>query len=391
MKNFSIRSLELNNELLEIRRFIHANAECGADLPITTKYVVERLNSLGLETEEISKCGIVTTIRGAKPGKTIMLRADMDALPMNEDNDLHFSSKTSCAHTCGHDIHTAMLLGAAKMLLERKDEVSGNIKLMFQPAEEIFTGARAMIDNGLMNNPIVDAALQVHIMSELPLGKVTYRKDNGTSSCDAFQITIRGIGCHGAQPHNGRDVINVGSNIVIALQSLISRETPPDKVAVLTVCQFTAGNSTNIMPEAAVLKGTLRTYGKELREKLFNRFQDIVKYTGKTFGVEIELDMLSSVPSIEIDNQLLEELVGYVSKIDYNFTFDSDYLITASDDFGYVSELVPTVFFAIGAMPDKESIVYPNHNSKVVFNEKSIPMGAAIFAECAFQWLKNNA
>ncbi len=390
MNNFIKRSIELKSDIIEVRRFIHENAEHGDELPVTTQFVVEKLREMGLEPEEICKSGVVATIKGVKPGKTILLRADMDALPMRETNDLAFASKTSSSHTCGHDLHTSMLLGAAKMLIERKDEMQGNVKLMFQPAEEIFTGAQKMIDNGLMTNPTVDAAIDMHVLTDIPLGCVASHKGYISSSCDGFKLTIIGKGCHGAQPHNGIDPINVGVHLHMALQGLISRETPPNEVAVLTVCQFESGTTANIIPETAVMKGTMRTFNKDLRAKLFRRFNEIIDYTAKTFGAKIELEVLSDVPSIHVNEDMLSDCISYVEELDYDFTYNMEYIVTPSDDFARVSELVPSVFLAIGARPLESEKAFPNHNPNVIFNEDCLPLGAAIFAQCAFEWLKNN-
>lgn len=391
MKNITKRSLAMMDELVGMRRFLHQNAEVGDDLPITTRYVMDKLAALGLEPKEISKSGLVATIYGGKPGKTILLRADMDALPMRETNNLEFTSKTEYAHTCGHDMHTAMLLGAAKMLIEDQAELCGNVKLMFQPAEEIFTGSEAMLKNGLMESPKVDASFDLHVMTELPPDTIAYRYHSASSSCDGFKITITGVSCHGAQPQNGIDPINVGCHLNIALQALIARETPPDKIAVLTICQFVAGSTANIIPESAVMQGTMRTYDQALRAKLFSRFKEVVEYTAKTFGAKVELEILSSVPSIKVDTHMMDSCLGYIKDLEFDTTYTTDYLITASDDYARISELVPSVFFAVGASPEDVALRFPNHNVKVIFNEACLPRGAAMFAQCAFEWLKANA
>lgn len=390
MQNFKERSQELKSELINIRRFLHENAECGNNLPITTKYVIDKLKEFGLNPEEICKSGVVATIKGGKPGKTILLRADMDALPMEENTNLPFASKTNCAHTCGHDLHTTMLLGAAKMLFECRENLKGNVKFMFQPAEETFEGSKDMIDNGIMKNPTVEAAIDFHVNSELIPGVIAYRNDYPMSSCDGFEIIIKGKGSHGAYPHMGIDPINVGAHLHLALQELISRETPPDKIAVLTICQFESGNTANIIPEIAKLKGTMRTFDKELRTKLKERFKEIVKYTAKTFGAEIEINVLSDVPAMSVDSDMVDNCIKHLEELDYGFTFMKDFRGSGSDDFSRISELVPSVFLAVGAGPYNKEEVYPHHNPNIVFNEESLPMGAAIFAQGAFKWLENN-
>lgn len=389
--DFYARANEMKDKLVEMRRHIHQHAEIGDDLPVTTKYVMERLEELGLQPEEICKSGIVATIKGGKPGKTIMLRADMDALPMTELNDFPFKSETEYAHNCGHDLHTSMLLGAAEMLLEVKDGICGNVKLMFQPAEEIFTGSAAMIAAGLMENPHVDAAIDLHVMTEIPTGTITRKSGFVLSSCDGFEITVRGSSCHGAQPQNGIDPINAAAHILIALQALIARETPPREIAVLTIGQFVAGSASNIIPDEAKLTGTMRCYSKDLRVKLNRRFREVVEYTAKTFGAGVDIHMLSEVPAIYADPQLMQECEGYINQLSCELDYDDDYLVTASDDFSRISDLVPGTFFAIGAAPEEPSKAIPNHNPNVVFNENCLPIGAAIHAQCAFEWLKSNA
>lgn len=390
MNDFSSRARELSAETIEMRRYLHENAEIGHQLPTAVKYVMEELKALGLEPQEICKGGVVATIKGQKPGKTIMLRADMDALPMSETTALPYCSKTQYAHTCGHDLHTAMLLTAAKMLVENQEDLCGNVKLMFQPAEEIFSGAALMLDNGLMEHPHVDAALDMHVMSELPVGVITKRSGFVTASCDGFQITIHGKACHGAQPHNGIDPIAIASHLHLALQQLIARETPPTQIAALTIGQLTAGTTCNIIPESAFMQGTMRCYDRNLRAHLFKRLKEMTEYTAKAFGATATFETISDVPSIVVDAPLLDQCIGYIQETDLNPVINSEYLVTASDDFARVSELVPSVFLAIGARPYEDELYYPNHNSNVIFNEDCLPFGAAIFAQCAFRWLQDN-
>lgn len=390
MESFINRANDLKEELLENRRYLHQNAELGNDLPVTTKYVMDKLKELGLEPKEICKSGIVATIEGGKPGKTILLRADMDALPMEETSELSFESQTDFAHTCGHDLHSAMLLGAAKMLIEQKENICGRVKLMFQPAEEIFTGSADMIANGLLESPDVDAAFDMHVMTDAPVGTLGCSTGFVTASCDGFKITIKGKGCHGAQPHNGIDPINVAAHLHIALQELIARETPPEKIAVLTVGQFVAGTTPNIIPETATMQGTMRCYDKELRTYLVKRFKEVVEYTAKAFGAEATIEVLSDVPSIYTEPSMMKSAIKYIGELDYDFTLDQKYLVTASDDFARVAERVPSAFIAVGAAPYEVDKIYPNHNPNVVFNEDCLPIGAALHAQFAYNWLKDN-
>lgn len=391
MDNFIQRAKELKQELQTHRRFLHESAEVGDELPITTKYVTDQLKKLGLTPNEICTSGITAVIEGKKPGKTILLRADMDALPMQEKNQLSYRSKTDFSHTCGHDLHTSMLLTAAKILLEHQSDLAGNVKLMFQPAEETFSGSAAMLKNGLMDSPKVDASMDLHVMTELACGTISCRSGFATSSCDGFKITIKGKGCHGAQPQNGIDPINVAAHLLISLQELIARETPPSKLAVLTFGSLSAGSTSNIIPETAVMQGTMRCYDKELRKYLYRRFEEMTKHTAKAFGAEAEIEILSDIPSIYADPKMMDECIGYLKELDDSFYFDYDYLVTASDDYARIAELVPSIFLAIGAAPEDPAQCFPNHNPNVIFNEDCLPIGSAIFAHCAFRWLLDHS
>lgn len=386
MNQFLKRAMELNNSIQCDRQFIHQHAELGNDLPVTSGYVKKRLEEMGLEPKEICKSGITALIKGKKPGKTYLLRADMDALPMSETNDLPYASKTNAAHNCGHDIHSAMVLGAAQMLVERIDELEGNVRLMFQPSEETFEGSKAMIDAGLLDD--VDVASGMHVM--LDWNPPTYGCGAGfmTSSCDGFKITVTGNGCHGAMPHTGIDPINVGVHIYTAFQELISREVPPRETASLTFGQFGGGDSPNIIPHTIVMQGTLRTYNRELRAKLVERMKIIASAAGVMFNAKVEYEVLSAVPSTYTDPQMLEEVKGYLSDLGELTLMDENYIVTPSDDMAYISEKVPTVYLLLGARV--EGNPYGHHNPKVLFNEEALPWGAAMHAQCAFEWLRNH-
>lgn len=386
MNKFLKRAQELDASMKKDRHFLHQNAEIGFDLPITTKYVMDRLKEIGLEPKEICKSGVTALIKGKKPGKTYLLRADMDALAMNEENDLEFSSKTNAAHNCGHDMHTAMLLGAAQILNENIDELEGNVRLMFQPNEEAFLGSRAMIEAGVLDD--VDVASSMHMMLDYDASNYACAPGFFSSSCDGFKITINGKGCHGAMPHLGIDPINVGISICTAFQQLVSRETPPSETASLTFGQFSGGNTPNIVPDKVVIQGTLRTYNADLRAKLVARMQTIVKSAAEMYGTTAEYEVLSEVPSIYVNPEMLEEVKSYLSEID-GLTLANDNLrITPSDDMAFVSEKVPTVYLLLQARVKDNP--YPHHNPRVLFDESAMVWGATMHAQCAFEWLKNH-
>lgn len=386
MNKFLKRAQELEASMKSDRHYLHQNAEVGFDLPITTKYVMDRLQEIGLEPKEICKSGVTALIEGKKPGKTYLLRADMDALSMNEENVLEFTSKTNAAHNCGHDMHTAILLGAAQILKENVDELEGNVRLMFQPNEEAFLGSKAMIEAGVLDD--VDVASCMHMMLDYDASNYACAPGFFSSSCDGFKITVNGKGCHGAMPHLGIDPINVGMSICTAFQQLVSRETPPKETASLTFGQFSGGNTPNIVPDKVVIQGTLRTYNAELRAKLVKRMQTIVKSAGEMYGTTVEYEVLSDVPSIYVNPEMLEEVKTYLSEIEGLTLANDNFRITPSDDMAFISEKVPTVYLLLQARVKDNP--YPHHNPKVLFDESAMTWGAAMHAQCAFEWLRNH-
>ena len=386
MNKFLKRAQELEASMKNDRHYLHQNAEVGFDLPITTKYVMDRLQEIGLEPKEICKSGVTALIEGKKPGKTYLLRADMDALSMNEENVLEFVSKTNAAHNCGHDMHTAILLGAAQILKENVDELEGNVRLMFQPNEEAFLGSKAMIEAGVLDD--VDVASCMHMMLDYDASNYACAPGFFSSSCDGFKITVNGKGCHGAMPHLGIDPINVGMSICTAFQQLVSRETPPKETASLTFGQFSGGNTPNIVPDKVVIQGTLRTYNAELRAKLVKRMQTIVKSAGEMYGTTVEYEVLSDVPSIYVNPEMLEEVKTYLSEIEGLTLANDNFRITPSDDMAFISEKVPTVYLLLQARVKDNP--YPHHNPKVLFDESAMTWGAAMHAQCAFEWLRNH-
>ena len=386
MNKFLKRAQELEASMKSDRHYLHQNAEVGFDLPITTKYVMDRLQEIGLEPKEICKSGVTALIEGKKPGKTYLLRADMDALSMNEENVLEFTSKTNAAHNCGHDMHTAILLGAAQILKENVDELEGNVRLMFQPNEEAFLGSKAMIEAGVLDD--VDVASCMHMMLDYDASNYACAPGFFSSSCDGFKITVNGKGCHGAMPHLGIDPINVGMSICTAFQQLVSRETPPKETASLTFGQFSGGNTPNIVPDKVVIQGTLRTYNAELRAKLVNRMQTIVKSAGEMYGTTVEYEVLSDVPSIYVNPEMLEEVKTYLSEIEGLTLANDNFRITPSDDMAFISEKVPTVYLLLQARVKDNP--YPHHNPKVLFDESAMTWGAAMHAQCAFEWLRKH-
>lgn len=389
MTVFLKRANELKDDLIEIRRYIHRNPEVGMKLPGTTAYVLEQLRTYGMEPKEICESCVSLTIGGKKPGKTILLRADMDALPMKEETGLDFASPyVDRAHTCGHDMHTAMMIGAARLLKEREEEIEGTVKIMFQPGEEIFEGAKAMIKAGILENPTVDAALDMHVHSMTPVGFLHYTKGSYTSSADNFEITLHGVGSHGSQPHRSIDPINAAAHVIIALQALIARESAPEDYAAMSICSINSGNSFNVIPEEAILRGTLRTYEPAVRDRLLKRIPEVAGLTAQTFKCTSEFSIPMGTASIVNNEKMVDQILGYMKDFGMELKRNPALRLPASDDFGYISSQVPSVMFSIGCKPAgiDSNIV---HNPKVLFDEAALPIGAAVFAHTAVNWLRD--
>ena len=393
MNKFMEQAIAIKDDIVEYRRTIHSNPEVGAELPKTKAYVMDKLREFGYTPEEICESGIVTTIEGAKPGKTFLLRADMDALPMAEATSCDFKATNGAMHSCGHDMHTAMLLGAARLLKQNQDQIEGTVKLVFQPDEEGFTGAKKMIEAGVLENPKVDAAMAMHVNSGTPSNLVVCGKGTSIGGCYRFRIVVKGTGCHGAMPETGVDPIFIAHHIYSGLQTILTREIPATKPAVITIGKFVGGDAPNIIPGEVIMEGTFRYLDKEMGEMVIGRMNDIVTSTAKTFRGQAELIELSSVPPLTNNNELADELTGYMKDIVGErgvFVYEGGGM--GSEDFASFSHEVPSLYIILGAGAKNENPEFgvPMHNEKVVFNEDILPTGAAIHAYSAITWLKNN-
>ena len=387
--NYYERALELKQQLLDDRRYMHTHAEAGLDMPVTKAYVMEKLRAYGLEPKD---CGHGVTATLGHGGKTLLLRADMDALTMPEESGLPFACPTGqTAHACGHDMHAAMLLTAAKMLKEHESDLEGTVKFMFQPAEETFQGGRDMIANGILDG--VDAALAYHVgPGKMPVGIYMFNA-GGTMmfSNDGFTITVKGHGGHGAYPHTSIDPINIGVHIHLALQELLARESDPSWACVVTVGQFTAGSAPNIIPDTAVLRGTIRADKAEAREKLVRRVREVSEAVAAVYGGSAEVEMAVGVPPLICDKKMVEDVAGYMKELAFPGAMPYPGVqASASEDFALVAEKVPAAFMYLSAGFLDEQGDWPAHNPKVRFNEDVLPIGAACLAHCAVRWLQDN-
>lgn len=382
------RANELKETIVKDRRHIHQNPEVGFDLPNTTKYVKQRLIEMGYEPQEIIENGLVCTV--GKGGKTFLLRADMDALPMQEESGLDFASKNDGAcHACGHDSHTAMLLGAAQILKEREAELKGTIKLMFQPAEELLLGAEKMVRAGVLENPTVDAAMMIHIYTNVDVG-ISYVKGPRYASSINFRINVKGKGSHGAQPQNGIDPVLIGANIITAAQELITREIPFTRAAVLTTGHFEGGSAVNIIPPEALIEGTTRTYSQESKDHIYKRLPEVASKIAEAYRGSAETEYLCDCPILINDLQFTDTMLGYIHEMSGGrFEIFEGEPATGSEDFAFISSKVPACALTLGGKVTDETY-YPLHNPKMKINENALPIGTAVLAECAMKWLEDN-
>ena len=291
----------LKDFLQQTRRALHQMPELGFDLKNTIAYVKKILTELGIEPIDCGKAGVVALIGGNTAGKVFLLRADMDALPMREEADVEFASQNENMHACGHDMHTAMLLGAAKLLKDHEGELQGTVKLMFQPAEELLEGAQDMIDAGVLENPKVDGAMMLHVMAGMPLPEGTALVSApgiSAPAADYFEITVQGKGCHGAMPNTGIDPLTASAHILIGLQEIQARELAAKEQGVLTIVMLQAGKASNVIPDDVTMGGTMRASAEETRELLKSRLVEITQGIAKSFRTEASVTFTKGCPTL---------------------------------------------------------------------------------------------
>ena len=391
-------AVALQEEIKAHRLWLHIHAETGFDLTETKPYVKSTLTEMGYTVQECGKAGLVTTV-GKPGGKVLLLRADMDALPIAEEADVDFACKNGRMHACGHDMHTAMLLGAAKILKAHGSELGGTVKLMFQPAEEIFEGSKDMIASGVLENPRPDAALMIHVAAGMPLpaGTVVVSAPGVSApAADYFTIRVHGKGCHGSAPQNGIDPLTAAAHILIALQEIHARELSASDEAVLTIGTFHAGEAGNVIPDTATMGGTIRTYDEKTRAYLKERMTAIAKNVAEAFRASAEVSFGSGCPTLVNDKDLSEKVTGYLKDLlGANRAFTTAELSGGkpargggSEDFAYVSHEVPSLMLALAAGEPSKGYPYPQHHPKVKFDESVLSTGAAVFVDCAINYLR---
>lgn len=382
---------KLENEIKNHYHYLHQHPEIGSYLPITTKYVCDSLKKLGYQPIETSEGGIYVTV-GNKQGPTLLLRADMDGLPIVEQTNLEFKSLNGNMHACGHDMHTSMMLGVAHLLKEEESKLMGQVKIIFQPHEEGLVGAQKMIDNGILENPHVDAALAIHVEATVdPCGTIRYKEKETTSSSTILEITINGKSSHGSQPHLGIDPLNVAVHIYLAFEHLISRELPASSYNVLTVGMLQAGVSHNIISETATMRCSVRTFNEKERDFILKRTNEICEGIAKSFRATATIKILNSAPCTYNDPQLTNEFVSCSKELFADSLKKREQPLPVSEDFSRFLQKVPGCFFTISTGNKEEGYCYPQHNSKVTFDENALIRGCCFIHNCTINWLNTHS
>lgn len=377
------------------RRHFHENPELAFEEFKTAAYVAERLEQLDVEDIKtgVGGTGVTGLIRGNKgDGKVIMLRADMDALPILEEVEADYTSKVDGKmHACGHDAHTAMLLGVARVLMQKRDSFKGTVKVLFQPAEEVPPGgAIEMIKDGALENPKVDAAVGLHVASDMPAGQIGWRVGPGSGGSDRFRAVIKGRGGHAARPQKAIDPVVIASQIVLALQTLVSRETDPMDSAVLSTTAVLAGEAFNVIPDTAELRGTVRTIDPETRAHFEKRVPEVVNGIAASMGAEVDFTYIKGYPSIQNDPEVTEIVrKSAVEAVGEDMVIESP-LGLGGEDFSYFSLEVPACFIRCGTRNEDRGIVWGHHHPKFDVEEEGFVNGMATMATAAMNYLNEN-
>ncbi|HJA66152.1 MAG TPA: amidohydrolase [Candidatus Mediterraneibacter cottocaccae] len=399
------RAEKIRSRIVEDRRVLHQDPEIGMDLPRTSAYICKCLDEMGISwkmcggplprkmTEDYMAAGFprmeratgVTAVIGSG-SPCILLRADMDALPVKEENELSFRSCSGTGHMCGHDSHAAMLLGAARILKDMEGELKGSVKLMFQPGEETGAGARVMVENGVLENPKVDAALGLHVQTVEETGTAGYAAGVNSASLDSFILKIHGKGGHSSQPQLCVDPLMIMNQVYQAVNLLVTRETDPAAMVALTCGVAKGGTAVNIIPEEAELHIGVRTLDVAAANHLNRRIPELIDHYVKAWGGTYGLTVFHT-PCTYTDEKLCRELVPYIGMITGEEKVHQIPPMTGTEDFGYVTENVPGMFVFIGAGAPGNA---PLHSPHMVLDEDVLPVGAAVYAMASVSWLEEH-
>jgi amidohydrolase len=381
-------------ELIETRRDFHRHPELGLEEFRTAGIVADRLRAIGFDDVRtgIAITGVKAVLRGGRPGRTLLLRADMDALPIEEQNDVEYKSTISGQmHACGHDGHTAMLLSAARMLYARRDEIPGTIVFCFQPAEEGRGGAKRMIEEGLLEDPHVDAAISIHLLSFEPTGIAVAVDGPTLAGSDRFSATIQGSGGHGAMPHKTVDALLIAAEVVTTLQTLVAREVDPQKSAVVTVGTLHAGTTAaNIIADSATMSGTVRWYDDEVGDMLARRIPELIQGIATTMRGSADVQYRRGIGATVNDPAVAAIVREAAADVVGPENTWSGPRLSASDDICEVLRLVPGTHFFVGCRDESTGKIYEHHHPRFDIDERALPLGVEIFTRAALLWLERS-
>ena len=409
--SFSQNSIEkdienIEEKMIEWRHYFHQNPELSNHEVNTAKKIAEHLKSLGLEVKtNVAKTGVVGLLKGDNPGKVVAIRADIDALPVTERNDLPYKSKvkttfldteTGVMHACGHDTHISILMATAEVLSKHKDKINGTIKFIFQPAEEgpppgEEGGAKLMIKEGVLESPKVDAIFGLHINSETPVGTIKYKAGGIMASVERFVIDVKGKQSHGSQPWSGVDPILISAKIIDGLQTIISRESKlTDEAAVITVGKITSGTRFNIIPESAEMIGTVRTLDPKMRELIIKRMTEMTGTIAKAYGGEATITFQNNTSITYNDPELTAKVLPSLQKVAGEDNILITKAVTGGEDFSYFQEVVPGVYFFLGGMEPGTTEAFPHHTPDFKIDDKGMLLGVKAFTQMTLDYLNNH-
>jgi amidohydrolase len=380
---------EVSEEVVAWRRYLHRNPELSFQEEETARFVYETLQTFGntLELSRPTPTSVVARLIGAKPGPTLAIRADIDALPIEEENDFEFVSRNpGVMHACGHDGHTAMLLGTAKILSEMRDRIRGEVRFLFQHAEELYPGgAQQMVDEGVMEG--VDVVIGTHLWAPLEIGKIGVAYGAMMGSPDTFWITIKGKGGHGAMPHQAVDSIAIGAQVVTNLQHVVSRNTDPIDDVVVSVTKFTGGTTHNVIPGCVEMLGTVRTLDPEVRKKVPELMERVVKGITEAHGASYEFKYQFGFRPVVNDEEVTRAIVEAVQEVFGEETLELVRPNLGGEDFSALQQAAPGTFFWVGAGNKEKGITYPHHHPRFTIDEDALPYGVKMFLNATFKLL----
>ena len=375
---------EVAAEVVATRRDLHQHPELGFEEERTSAMVADRLRALGFEVHTgIGKTGVVGVVKGATPGKTIMLRADMDALPIDEENDVPYRSQTPVhMHACGHDGHVAMLLGAARVVMSRRDEIAGTLCFLFQPAEEGKGGAKAMVEDGVLERFGIERAYGLHLASTHPAGQVGFREGAFYASSDSIEITVEGKGGHGASPHQTVDPVYVASQFVVAVQQVVSRNIDPIEPAVVTIGAINGGTTHNVIPSRVRLLGTVRAFDADVRAKMAERIERVLRGICESSGATYQFDYLWRYPVTSNDVEQTRYARALAQGVVPAERVADVPKLMGAEDFSFFAERVPACFFTIGSNGGPNS-AFPHHHARFDIDESALETGVRMMTALA--------